>query len=123
MFYGKPQFFGVRAAAANLGSSRGNYTVEDFRSDYPQFFNAEGYFLGSLTMLEQIIDMANTAVQPFYALLNANVRLIGEKYSLDFWTKNLTGTQYNTFYFVSIEHEFLQRGKPLQIGATLRINI
>lgn len=64
MFYGKPQFFGVRAAAANLGSSRGNYTVEDFRSDYPQFFNAEGYFLGSLTMLEQIIDMANTAVQP-----------------------------------------------------------
>lgn len=64
MFYGKPQFFGVRVAAANLGSSRGNYTVEDFRSDYPQFFNAEGYFLGSLTMLEQIIDMANTAVQP-----------------------------------------------------------
>lgn len=66
---------------------------------------------------------ANTAEQPFYALLNANVKFIGEKYSLDFWTKNLTGTQYNTFYFVSIEHEFLQRGKPLQIGATLRINI
>ena len=66
---------------------------------------------------------ANTAEQPFYALLNANVKFIGGKYSLDFWTKNLTGTQYNTFYFVSIEHEFLQRGKPLQIGATLRINI
>ena len=64
MFYGKPQFFGVRAAAANLGSSRGNYTVEDFRSDYPQFFNAEGYFLGSLPMLEQIIQMANVSIQP-----------------------------------------------------------
>lgn len=65
MFYwGKPQFLGVRAAAANIGIGKGNYTVEQFRQDYTQFFNAEGYFLGSLPMLEQIIDMANTAVQP-----------------------------------------------------------
>nr|DAD70852.1 MAG TPA: head to tail adaptor [Siphoviridae sp. ctvok7] len=65
MFYwGKPQFFGVRAAAANIGWGKGSYTVEQFQQDYPQFFNAEGNFLGSLPMLEQIIDMANTAVQP-----------------------------------------------------------
>lgn len=64
MFCGKPQFFGVRAVAANIGHSVGNYTVEAFRMDYPQFFNAVGDFLGSLSMLEQIIDMANTAVQP-----------------------------------------------------------
>lgn len=65
MFYwGKPQFYGVRAAAANLGHGKGNYTVEQFREDYPQFFNQDGYFLGSLPMLEQIIQMANTAVQP-----------------------------------------------------------
>ena len=64
MFYGKPQFFGVRAAAANIGHSAGNYTVDDFRTDYPQFFNADRDFLGSLPMLEQIIQMANTAVQP-----------------------------------------------------------
>lgn len=65
MFYwGKPQFFGVRGAAANLGSGAGDYTVEQFRQDYPQFFNSEGYFLGSLPMLEEIIAMANTAVQP-----------------------------------------------------------
>ena len=43
---------------------RGEKTVEQFREDYPQFFNAEGYFLGSLPMLEEIIRMANTAVQP-----------------------------------------------------------
>ena len=61
MFYwGKPQFFGVRAAAANIGHSVGNYTVEEFRQDYPQFFNSEGYFLGSLPMLEQIIQMCET---------------------------------------------------------------
>lgn len=64
MYYGKPQFFGVRAAAANIGHSVGNYTVEEFWQDYPQFFNAEGYFLGSLPMLEQIIQMANVSIQP-----------------------------------------------------------
>lgn len=65
MFYwGKPQFFGVRAAAANIGHSIGNYTVEEFRTDYPQFFNSEGYFLGSLPMLEEIIRMANVSIQP-----------------------------------------------------------
>ena len=63
-YWGKPQFFGVRVAAANLGTGAGDYTVEQFREDYPQFFNAEGYFLGSLPMLEEIIRMANTAVQP-----------------------------------------------------------
>ena len=65
MFYwGKPQFFGVKAAAANIGHSVGDYTVESFREDYPQFFNSEGYFLGSLPMLEQIIQMANVSIQP-----------------------------------------------------------
>lgn len=65
MFYwGKPQFFGVRATAANIGHSVGTYTVEQFRTDYPQFFNSEGYFLGSLPMLEQIIQMANGSIQP-----------------------------------------------------------
>lgn len=63
-YWGKPQFYGVKAAAANLGGGVGNYTPEDFREDYPQFFNGEGAFLGPLSVLEQIISMANTAVQP-----------------------------------------------------------
>ena len=63
-WWGKPQFCGVRAAAANMGRSVGDYTVEDFRTDYPQFFNTEGYFLGGLPMLEEIVRMANAAIQP-----------------------------------------------------------
>ena len=63
-YWGKPQFFGVKAAAANIGTGVGDYTVEQFREDYPQFFNAEGYFLGSPPMLEQIIQMANVSIQP-----------------------------------------------------------
>lgn len=63
-YWGKPQFFGVRAAAANIGSGVGTYTVEEFQQDYPQFFNKEGDFLGSLPMLEEIIRMANVSIQP-----------------------------------------------------------
>ena len=65
MFYcGKPQFYGVKAISANIGYGKGDYTVEQFREDYPQFFNSQGYFLGSLPMLEEIIRMTNVAVQP-----------------------------------------------------------
>lgn len=63
-YWGKPQFFGVRAAAANIGQGRGDYTVEQFQADYPQFFTAEGISLLPPPMLCKVIDMANTAVQP-----------------------------------------------------------
>lgn len=63
-YWGHPQFFGVRAAAANLGHGKGDYTLEQFQEDYPQFFNAEGNFLGSGTMLQEIINMANLSIQP-----------------------------------------------------------
>ena len=62
--WGKPQFFGVRAAAANLGHGKGTYTVDQFQADYPQFFTAEGVSLLPPPMLCKVIDMANTAVQP-----------------------------------------------------------
>lgn len=65
----------------------------------------------------------NNNSQRFYALLNAGIRFAGEKYNMDFWVKNLTDTQYSTFYFVSMEHEFFQQGKPVRFGATLRLNI
>ena len=66
---------------------------------------------------------ANTQRQPFYALLGSSITLAGKHYSLQLWGQNLTGTRYNTFYFVSISHEFLQRGRGRMMGATLRINI
>ncbi len=66
---------------------------------------------------------ANTQRQPFYALLGGGITFAGKHYSLQLWGQNLTGTRYNTFYFVSISHEFLQRGKGRMLGATLRLNI
>lgn len=63
-FYGNPQFYGVRAMAANIGQSQGNYTAEQFQEDFPQFFNTEGVCLVPTTMLTEIITMANACVQP-----------------------------------------------------------
>lgn len=66
---------------------------------------------------------ANDVRQPFYCLLGASATLAGKHYSLELWGRNLTDTKYNTFYFVSIGHTFLQRGHGASVGATLRINI
>lgn len=64
MIYGAPQFYGVRAAAANIGQSQGNYTAEQFQQDFPQFFTPDGVSLVPETMLAEIINMANACVQP-----------------------------------------------------------
>ena len=66
---------------------------------------------------------ANSLRQPFYALLASSITFKGKHYSLQLWGQNLTGTGYSTFYFVSIGHEFLQRGRGRMLGATLRVNI
>ena len=67
-------------------------------------------------------DEANTLKQPFYALLGASITWKQAHYSLQLWGRNLTDTKYKTFYFVSIQHPFLQRGHGRQLGATLRLN-
>ena len=61
-------------------------------------------------------DEANTLSQPFYALLNASVEIKWKYVSLQLWARNLTGTQYDVFYFVSMSNAFLQQGKPRQLG-------
>lgn len=68
-------------------------------------------------------DEANENIQNFYALLGSSVTLDFDICSLQIWGRNITNTNYSTFYFVSIGNEFLQRGKPATFGATLRFNI
>ncbi|MDD2960739.1 MAG: TonB-dependent receptor [Muribaculaceae bacterium] len=68
-------------------------------------------------------DEANTIAQPFYALLGISVKFAHKKFSLQLWGENITGTKYNTFYFVSMSNAFLQRGNKARFGATLRITI
>jgi outer membrane receptor protein involved in Fe transport len=58
-----------------------------------------------------------------YALLAANLTLEWKYVQLDLWGRNLTDTPYNVFYFRSMGNDFLQRGKPRELGATLRFEM
>lgn len=65
----------------------------------------------------------NTLVQPFYTLFDASVRIEHPRYTLDFWGRNFANKGYDVFYFKSIGHEFVQRGRPRTFGITLNLNI
>lgn len=65
---------------------------------------------------------ANTLSQPFYMQLGASATLTWRDLQAQLWGENLTGTRFDTFYFMSMRNEFLQRGRPWRIGITLRYN-
>nr|DAN41055.1 MAG TPA: head to tail adaptor [Caudoviricetes sp.] len=60
----KPQFYGIKEQATNIGHCVGNYTAELFQQDFPQFFDAEGVCMLPETMLQEFIKQTNTAIQP-----------------------------------------------------------
>lgn len=62
----------------------------------------------------------NSLSQPFYLLPGASVSFEGDWWSLQLWGKNISNTKYHTFYFLSMGNEFLQRGRSLQVGSTIR---
>ena len=66
---------------------------------------------------------SNTLSQPLYGQLGASLIFNKTKYSVSLWAKNLTGTEFNTFYFKSVGNSFVQRGKPAQMGITLNVRI
>lgn len=63
---------------------------------------------------------ANTVSQPFYMTLSARVHARLRPCTVELWADNITATQYNTFYFVSIGNAFLQRGPRMSFGVTLK---
>lgn len=65
----------------------------------------------------------NSVRQNFYAQLGLSATFSSDLWSLSLWGKNVTATKFDTFYFVSMGNEFLQSGKPIRFGATLRFNI
>lgn len=66
---------------------------------------------------------ANTLSQNFYSLLNGSIYAHKGKFSLELWGKNLTDTDYNAFYFVSVGNAFFSKGKPVQYGVTLSMEL
>ena len=71
---------------------------------------------------------ANDVWQNFYALLNSNITLRLEDISLSIWGKNLTATNYNVFYFETLnakdvmsQSSFVERGRPITFGVDLAV--
>lgn len=65
---------------------------------------------------------ANTMRQGAYTLFNASVRIEHDRYTLDFWGRNLGDKQYDIFYFESIGNRFVQRGRGQIFGVTFSLN-
>lgn len=66
----------------------------------------------------------NRVKQPFYALLDATLTYKWRWLEVGLWGKNLTCTEYNTFYFETTNAQnmaqpnaFAQQGKPITFGA------
>lgn len=65
----------------------------------------------------------NTLRQAFYCLPSASVSFSTGRWSLKAWVTNFTDTRYNTFYFMSMGNSFVQRGRPVEFGVTLRASL
>ena len=82
----------------------------------------------SLTLQNQTVgkifwDESNNFSQPMYALLSANIGYQIGHFSLQIFARNITNTQYHTFYFKSISREFFSDGTPRTIGINGKITI
>lgn len=72
---------------------------------------------------------ANSAYQNFYGLTNASLSVEKGIFGLELWGKNIFDTSYNSFYFTQSDmvsggtHEYVQRGYPVRLGATFRVNL
>ena len=62
---------------------------------------------------------SNTLSQNFYSQLGASVDLRKGDFTLSLWGRNLTGTDFYTFYFKSVGNSFFSHGKPRRLGITL----
>ena len=65
----------------------------------------------------------NTMSQGFYSLLSASVYAQKGPFAVELWSKNLTDTEYDAFYFVSVGNTFFSKGRPAEFGITLSLEL
>lgn len=64
----------------------------------------------------------NSLSQSPYSLLSASVTYKKNKVSISIFSKNITNTNYRTFYFKSISRMFYSEGIPRTVGVKIMIN-
>ncbi|GHT54218.1 TonB-dependent receptor [Bacteroidia bacterium] len=65
----------------------------------------------------------NAVSQPYYGQLNGNLMITKGLATFSLWAKNITNESYSAFYFESMGKQFVQKGKPFTIGATISVKI
>ncbi|MCD8193395.1 MAG: TonB-dependent receptor [Tannerellaceae bacterium] len=63
----------------------------------------------------------NDIAQGFYGTVNAKAGVRKGIVRVDVWSRNLTDTSYDAFYFESRNIPFIQKGKPFQVGADVSV--
>ena len=63
----------------------------------------------------------NDLKQPFYGTLNGKVGVRKGIVRVNLWSRNITNTSYQAFYFESFNNAFIQKGKPFQIGGEVSV--
>lgn len=118
-FNGKEDFRGKKVpyAPANTLFASANYTFAGAILGAVPSVNISARGVGEIYW-----DEANKVRQPFYATMAASVALDHDAWNLRLWAENITNTKYNTFYFVSIGHAFVQKSTPWSAGATIRLS-
>ena len=62
----------------------------------------------------------NNAYQNLYGTLNGRISLNKGNGQIGIWINNALNTEYQAFYFESMNRGFAQMGRPMQIGVDLR---
>ncbi len=65
----------------------------------------------------------NDKSQSYYANVNARIGFEKNIFGIEFWGKNIFDKDYQAFYFESMGNSFVQKGKPAQWGATVRMRM
>ncbi|TAJ14419.1 TonB-dependent receptor [Marinilabiliaceae bacterium JC017] len=65
----------------------------------------------------------NVAKQSYYGLLNGKLTFTGHRFDIGIWGKNLLDESYNAYYFPMGASRFVQAGRPLTFGASLKVKI
>lgn len=106
----------VPYAPKNTLFASATYT-HSLNSDWRMTYNLNYRAIGAIYWNEE-----NSVKQSMYGLLGASVIASYKKFSLEAWMKNITNTDYDTFYFRSMQNDFLQRGNPRTFGVTFRVS-
>ncbi len=82
--------------------------------------DAVRFQIGWLAVGDHYWNEANTSLQTAYGTLNAMIGLDARYVGLDLFVNNATSTNYHSFLFAALGRQYIQQGKPLTFGLTLR---